>query len=202
MKSSDVLRGTALVVSFVLLYAPACGSGPRVSKDLKPFGGSFQTGIYFKLGDVYAMAPMFMDETRPAVIKAADDKLSDGVVEAICKNGDRLKLAPAMGRAMDKQLGHSTAEALHIAVFPHSGIKLSEELKGAATFDPGPVTTLAEVVKRFGNPVEREPWIAKEFQSWLGLNGTVHWWGAVGIACSSSGNITHVLFREKDSWRF
>ena len=55
-------------------------------------------------------------------------------------------------------------------------------------------------MKRFGNPLEKQPWIAKEFQSWLGLNGTVYWWGAVGIACSSNGSITHVLIREKDSW--
>jgi hypothetical protein len=126
MQSPKAMRTMAFLLPFVLLCAGACGGG---QKQLGEFGGDFQTGIYFKLGDAYAMAPMFMDKTRPAVVKAADDKISDSVLKAICKNGDRLKIAPAMGREVDKQLNHAAEEALHIAVFPHSGIKLSEELK-------------------------------------------------------------------------
>lgn len=167
-------------------------------EELKEFGGDFQTGVFFKCGEKFAMAPMFMDVKRPAVIKSADDKVSDNILKDVCKNGDDLKIAPAVSRGMDKQSFNRYADALHIAVFPHSSIQVGEKLKGTANFEPGPLTKVDLVVKKYGQPSEKEAWIAKEFQSWIGLHGTVSWWGAVGITGSADGTITHVLIREKE----
>ena len=191
MKKQNTLRQIALLVSLVLLRTTAIAAD---KEDVKEFGGDFQTGIFFKCGDKFAKAPMFMDTKKPAVIKSADDKISDKLLKDICKNGDDLKIAPAVARQMEARY----ANALHIAVFPHSSIKVGKELAGTANFEAGSLTKVDEVVKKYGKPSEKEAWIAKEFQSWVGLNGTVHWWGAVGIAGSSDGTITHVLIREKE----
>jgi hypothetical protein len=198
MTTSNAVRDIALLVSFVLLHTVAIAAD---KEEVKEFGGDFQTGMYFKCGDAYRMVPMFMDLNKPAVIKSADDKISDNLLKDICKNGDDLKIVPAVARQLDKQQGfqgNRYADALHIAVFPHSTIKVGKELKGTAYFEPGPLTKVDEVVKKYGRPLEKEAWIAKEFLAWIGLNGTVQWWGAVGIAGSSDGTITHVLIREKE----
>jgi hypothetical protein len=169
--------------------------------EAKEFGGDFQTGLFFRCGDTFAMAPMFMDKKRPPVIQAADDKVSDELLKDICTNGADLRIAPAVARSMAKQQtfqGNPYGEALHIAVFPHDGIAVGEKLKATARFKPGALTKVAQVVEKYGKAPEREAWIAKDFQSWIGLNGMVYWWGSVGIAGSSDGTITHVLIREKE----
>lgn len=169
--------------------------------EVKEFRGDFQTGLYVKCGEAYAMAPMFMDKNRPPVIKAADDKVSDKILKDICNNGDDLKNAPALGRAMAKQQMFPSspyAEALHIAVFPDDSITVGKELKSTARFKHGPLTKLSQVIEKYGKAQELERWTAKDFQSWIGLNATVHWWGAVGIAATQDGAITHVLIREKE----
>ena len=169
--------------------------------EIKEFVGHFQTGVFFRCGDSFAMAPMFMDMTRPPVIKLVDDKVSDKLLEDICTNGDDLKIAPAVSRGMDKQQifqGNPYGEALHIAVFPHDSITVGEKLKATARFKPGTLTRVAQVVEKYGKAQEREAWVAKDFQSWIGLSGTVYWWGAVGVAGSPDGAITHVLIREKE----
>lgn len=168
---------------------------------IKEFSGDFQTGIYFKCGDSFSMAPMFMDMTKPAFIKTADDPVSDKLLKDICANGDDLKVAPAMARSLDKQQmfqGNRYGEVLHIAVFPGDGIGVGDKLKATARFKPGSLTTLAQVVGKYGSAPEKEAWVAKDFQTWVGLNGTVYWWGAVGVAGSADGTITHVLIREKE----
>jgi hypothetical protein len=166
--------------------------------DIKEFGGDFLAGMHFKCGDIFAMAPMFMDTKRPPFIKKADDKISDKLLKDICTNGDNLKIAPAVARGMDKQMMNRYGEALHIAVFPHDSIAVAEQLKTTARFKPGSLTKIEQIVKKYGKAQEKEAWIAKDFQSWIGLNGTVYWWGAVGVAGSLDGTITHVFIREKE----
>lgn len=190
------------IVALGILFTIFSMKAVAVDKeDVKEFSGDFQTGLFFKCGDTFAMAPMFMDTKRFPFIKKADDKLSDKILKDICKNGDDLKTAPALGRVLAKQQafqGNRYGEALHIAVFPNDSISVGEELKGTARFKPGLLTKVEQVVKKYGKSKEREAWIAKEFQSWIGLNGIVHWWGAVGVAGSSDGTITHILIREKE----
>jgi len=144
---------------------------------------------------------MFMDKNRPPFIKTADDKVSDKLLKDICTNGDDLKKAPALGRSLAKQQmlpSSPYAEALHIAVFPDESIAVGKELKSTARFKHGPLIKLSQVVEQFGKAQEMEAWNAKDFQSWIGLNAIVHWWGAVGIATKQDGTITHVLIREKE----
>ena len=59
-------------------------------------------------------------------------------------------------------------------------------------------TKVVRVAEKYGKAQEREAWIAKDFQSWIGLNDAVHWWGAVGITGSPDGMITHVFIHEKE----
>ncbi len=59
------------------------------------------------------------------------------------------------------------------------------------------ITTLEQIVKQYGPPNEKEHWTREQFKVWVGLNGTVSWWGDVGIATSSQRTITHVLVRER-----
>lgn len=197
MKATNLPRRTALVALAALFCVPA-GAGDKTV--VKEFHGGFHSGFYAEIGGVLHMFAVFIDHTRPAVIKAADDKISEGLLKAVCKNGDSLKSKPATARKLDAMQGSSRAEAMHIAVFTLPSITKTTEYKGAVSFEPGPLTTLREVVKKFGEPAEKEAWVAKEFVAWIGLNGTVYWWGAVGVGCSADGSITHVLIREREGW--
>jgi hypothetical protein len=205
MKMKSVIKtkvlwilAAGLVIVFFSIVSNAEQAKASGQGEVKKFEGDFQVGIFFKYGNSFAMAPMFMDTKRPAVIKSADDKISENVLKDVCKNGNDLKIAPAVSRQMDKQQFNSYAEALHIAVFPNRSITVGEKLKATARFEPGPLTTIDSVIKKYGNPSEKEAWFAKDFKSWLGLNGIVYWWGAVGIAGSSDGTITHIFIREKE----
>lgn len=153
------IRAGAMVAVVIVSAAFSITAIGGEETDVKEFKGDFRMGFNFKCGDSFAMAPMFIDKTRAPVIKSADDKVSDKLLKEICVNGDDLKIAPALARSLDKQLafqGNPYGEALHIAVFPHAGIKVSDELKAAARFKPGTTIRVAQVVEKYGKPQERE----------------------------------------------
>jgi hypothetical protein len=129
------------------------------------------------------------------VVKSADDKVSDSLLKDICKNGADLKAAPAASRPLLRPPG-VIVESSCFAVFRDKSITVGDDFKNTANFEPGSRTKVDEVLKKYGQPSDREKWIAKEFESSIGLRGTVNWWGAVGIAGSKDGTITHVLTRE------
>lgn len=187
--------GLLIVLGWLCAASAAAGQG-----EVKEFRGDFLKGFYSNVGGVMYMVPMFMDKSRPASIPSANDKLSESALKAVCKNGDTLKTIPAGARQLDIMQRNAYVEALHIAVFPRADVMAATELKGGVAFELGPLTTLKEVVDRFGAPLEQEAWTAKDFQGWIGLNGIVSWWGAVGLAASPDGRISHILVREREGW--
>lgn len=83
---------------------------------------------------------------------------------------------------------------LIMVAFPRPGIKGSKEFKTPLTFSPGGVTTLPDLVAKFGEANGTQMWSA-EYTRAIGLDGMVHWWGEVGAAAAADGSITHVLLR-------
>jgi hypothetical protein len=86
---------------------------------------------------------------------------------------------------------------IHIAVFPSRsmGVPKNHFVTGrVATHTPGSIYRLPDVVQKFGEATEKQTWSAKMPMA-LGIDGTVHWWGNVGVLASRDGRITHVLLR-------
>jgi len=168
--------------------------------EIKEFTGSFQTGFFAGAGDELHDVPIFRDGTRPSVIKSKDDKVSAELLKGICSNCESCWSFPALARQLNQQsnpLLHT--DALHIAVITLKTIPVFREFKDPWHFEPGSITRLQDVREKYGKPTELERWVAKDFQTWIGFNGTVYWWGAVGIGASEDGSITHILIREKEA---
>jgi hypothetical protein len=93
--------------------------------------------------------------------------------------------------------GKPPKEMIHIAVFPSRsmGVPKNHFVTGrVATHTPGSIYRLPDVVQKFGEATEKQTWSAKMPMA-LGIDGTVHWWGNVGVLASRDGRITHVLLR-------
>jgi hypothetical protein len=166
----------------------------------KEFLGEFHIGVMSFVSGSFRGTPIFVDRMRPSFIKAADDLVSDKLLSDICKNADELRPLPGSARQLLGQVNPTgKKDGLHIAVFTLESIPVTNQIKSPAHFVPGAITTFADVNKKYGTPNERENWSLKEYQEWVGLNGTVSWWGSVGVASPDDGKITHVLVREKES---
>jgi len=163
-------------------------------KTAKEFTGDFQRGVLAFIGDAFQKVAIFRDRTRASLIEADTDKISDAILRDICTNGDALKSIPGFAREMNDHV-NKLPHALHIAVFMLPSIPLTEHW---ARFEAGRIKRIDDVVNKYGKAPENERWILKEFTAWVGLNGTVHWWGAVGIAAAEDGTITHILIREEE----
>ena len=80
-------------------------------------------------------------------------------------------------------------------VLPKSGTELSGKLEGRTieTFTPGTTKDLKSVVKACGDPDHTEMW--SQQARCADLDSEVRWWGRIGLAADTEGNITHVLLR-------
>jgi len=102
-----------------------------------------------------------------------------------------LSVSQAMRQTVE---GKPTADMLHIVAMSRKDLPATGIFKDPIRFQPGPVTTVAEVCKQFGAATEKETWSGKSFQD-MGMSDTVWWWGQVGVAASADGTITHILVR-------
>ena len=174
------------------------GEGGKVPKE---FAGHFQTGILVLFGSGFHGVPIFMDPNRPAVIPAADCVVSDSILKDICAAGAAIRrvIRKVPGVARLAAPNYQYKDMLHIAVFTPKNIPITEEVEFPLYFKPGAVTKLKDIIKRYGSPTEKELWTLKELQALVGLNGTVYWWGDIGIAASLDSTITHILVRERET---
>ena len=86
-------------------------------------------------------------------------------------------------------------DMLLVTVHPQKQSARGKVFKKPVTFTPGRVTRLAEALRTFGQPTETQVWSSKPAKD-LGLDGSVYWWGEVGVSASPDGAITHVLVRK------
>lgn len=83
---------------------------------------------------------------------------------------------------------------LLVAVYPRKGITGKEEFQNSVAFTPGPLTHLKEVFSKYGECTAKQTWSADGTRL-IGLDGTVYWWGEVGVSASHDDSITHVFIR-------
>jgi hypothetical protein len=180
----------------------ATASQPGTAKT--EFKGFFETGIHLVVNNVMRPVPVLVDSDRPPFVAAQECTAGDAMLNDICTNCDGLKSLPHSVRSIREMTGSETdkklKDMLHIVAFTTSAIRMTK-FRGSIDFVPGAVTRLDEVVKKYGPPVEIQLFKAKALQSMLAFDGTVSWWGYVGVAASPQGAITHIFLREQEAAR-
>jgi hypothetical protein len=149
---------------------------------------------------------LFSDPSREQFPEERPDGLpadTDGILHGVSLEGSRLlgEVSEKEKRGWDVggQPAKPEARALRIAVYPRPGLLAASPAAWGSRwppmpFSPGALKSLPAVCARFGEPIERELWSTEATRA-LGLDGTVSWWGGVGLATAEDGSIAHVLVR-------
>lgn len=165
---------------------------------LRIFDGHFRRGIY--LADSESEIPLFLGPYRPGVsISAAKRSTANKLLTKLASNADDLNSWLAVCRSFSKGLiveGQDASSMLHVAVFTREGLKLTGNVKSAAEFKGGPISTLEELDKEFGQADESELWPQAPCEH-LAINDVVYWWGYVGVAVTEDGQISHIFLRSQ-----
>lgn len=163
---------------------------------VREFNGHFLKGI--QRGRDGCGFAFFLDISRSEVPPSRHDGRTVELLKQLVANDEDLINCTELSRRGFKEgtvNGKPVDKLLHIGLFPRKGLPTTGVADHPVTFDPGPVTSLEEMMKANGPPSEEEVWSGKVMSD-LALDGVVCWWGRVGLATSSQGAVTHVLVRE------
>lgn len=149
--------------------------------------------------------PLFIDITIPEFPPADPQKADpDEILKSVSAEGSELKKwlefakigyefgAPTIS-FRGKEVNVFTGYTL-VMVYPEKGTTGEGLLKNPATFSPGALTDLKQVINRFGEPPGKQIW-SGDLTRLIGLDGLVYWWGEIGVSASNDDKITHVLLR-------
>lgn len=167
-----------------------------VSAAARRFEGVSNHSNPFIASDGRALA-LFMDLRRIALPPSPASE-TERILTAVAVEGATLiatlepvKVVLRLDRLMFE--GKPLQKFVLIAVYPKRGFAGSRNWAAPVTFSPGTIAGLRELTERFGSPSETEIW-SSALTRQIGLDGTVSWWGAVGVV-TTEGSISHVLVR-------
>lgn len=191
------MKALAILLTTIL---PAVSSAQNAGTD-RAFKGFLYAGYYTEDSGVYSGLAFFFDSTRVEFQVADAAKPSpDEILKSVAATGpskSSLEM-PALFAQSGTGLiieGKAAETMLGIIVYPRKGTPSGKLIKHPMAFAPGTVTLLNDIISRHGQPTERELW-STELTRDVALDGTVYWWGDVGIAAGTDGTITHVLVRQ------
>jgi len=147
--------------------------------------------------------PLFETATPESALKGPAKISQDEILASVAGEGAELRkgidvVKLVLGSKLFisfKVNGKETDDMLLVTVHPQKGSARGKIFKKPVTFTPGRLTRLAEALETFGQPTETQLWSSKHAKD-LGLDGSVYWWGEVGVSASPDGAISHVLLRK------
>jgi hypothetical protein len=140
----------------------------------------------------------------PATMLADEAETPGALAEAVAANASDLRkllpnamaFLPRMVTSIEKK---PITEMVFLTVFPFENMTLAPKQKNRDNLvraKPGKLTHLAQVVIVYGAEREHQVWKGPTYQD-VAMEGTVNWWGNVGLKAASDGTITHLLLRAK-----
>lgn len=143
--------------------------------------------------------PLFVTPTQ-GVTATVNSERSQSVGAPVAANWDALhkdltKAITLASAPSPEGSGLPLDKMVITAVVPRDLAQVSAALKerNAITFSPGKLADLAGVIAECGKADHAETWnrLSKE----AGLEGTVYWWGSIGLAVDANEKVSHILLR-------
>lgn len=147
--------------------------------------------------------PLFVSAAPESGLDSPANVRQDEILASVAAEGADLRRGIDIGKIVMcskllfsfKVNGQEADHILLVTLHPQKRSVPGKIFKKPVTFTPGQVTRLAELLKTFGQPTETQLWSSKSTKD-LGLDGSVSWWGEVGVSESSDAAITHILLRQ------